>query len=147
MRSAMYSARAWIVQVGFTAPAVTKMLPSMMNRFRTSCATAPLVDDRARRIGPHPRGAHQMPAGRPQRRVDEAAPGPGRGQRLLGARGAEVEHPAAVLAQPILDLRRRDAVAVGELRIEGHAVVLFRKVLADRDQPGHPVDHLAVRRW
>jgi hypothetical protein len=32
----MYSASAWMVLVGFTAAAVTKMLPSMMNRLRTS---------------------------------------------------------------------------------------------------------------
>src|SRR6185503_3877562 len=35
--SAMYNARAWMVFVGFTAAAVTKMLPSTMNRFGTSC--------------------------------------------------------------------------------------------------------------
>src|SRR5690606_28441332 len=34
--SAMCSASAWMVLVGFTAAAVTKMLPSMMNRLRTS---------------------------------------------------------------------------------------------------------------
>ena len=36
MLSAIYSASAWIVQVGFTPPDVTKMLPSTMNRFFTS---------------------------------------------------------------------------------------------------------------
>ena len=34
--SAMWRASAWIVLVGFTPPAVTKMLPSMMKRLRTS---------------------------------------------------------------------------------------------------------------
>ena len=36
MLSAMYSASAWIVEVGFTPPEVTKMLPSTMKRFFTS---------------------------------------------------------------------------------------------------------------
>src|SRR4029077_10774825 len=35
--SAMYSASAWIVEVGFTPPEVTNRLPSTMNRFFTSC--------------------------------------------------------------------------------------------------------------
>src|SRR6185312_15989699 len=34
--SATYSASAWIVEVGFTPPDVTQMLPSTMNRFLTS---------------------------------------------------------------------------------------------------------------
>jgi hypothetical protein len=31
--SAMYSARAWMVEVGFTPPEVTQMLPSTIKRF------------------------------------------------------------------------------------------------------------------
>ena len=38
MPSAIYSASAWIVEVGLTPPAVTKTLPSTIKRFLTSCA-------------------------------------------------------------------------------------------------------------
>ena len=34
--SAIYSASAWIVEVGLTAPAVTNILPSIINKLSTS---------------------------------------------------------------------------------------------------------------
>ena len=50
---------------------------------------------------------------------------------LGGVADAVVEHLPAVVAEGVAHLRGGDAVAVGELRVEGHLVVLFRQVLTD----------------
>ncbi len=45
------------------------------------------------------------------------------------------QHPFTVFAQPVANLRRRYAVRIGQLRIQGHTVDLFRQILtADTNQ-------------
>ena len=55
---------------------------------------------------------------------------------LDSSRCRVVEHLAAVVAEPILDLGRRDPVGVGELGIEGHAILGLREVFADHHHAG-----------
>src|SRR3954453_17464370 len=99
---------------------------------------APLVHHGAIGIGAHARGAEQVPAAIGNRHVEVDVAGAGGGQNLLAARNPVLQHFLAVLADGIVDARRRNAVAVLQDRIEPDAVVLFRKVLADRRR-GEPV--------
>src|SRR4051812_39564681 len=96
---------------------------------------APFVDHGARGIGAHPRGAEQMPAAPGNWIVHADIGGTGGFKNFPAARQSMVHHLPAVGADRVIDLRRRDAVAVLQHGIERDAVVLLGQVLADR---GHP---------
>src|SRR5713101_6239213 len=51
--------------------------------------------------------------------------------RSLSPRDTVFDHSRAVLADRVVDTRRRDAVAIPEHGIERHAVMLLRQILAD----------------
>ena len=53
----------------------------------------------------------------------------------------EAQELPGVLADPVIDLRGRDALVVGEIGVEGHPVVFLRQVLG---APA-PQDAVAVR--
>src|SRR6266702_7641621 len=93
--------------------------------------TAPFVDHGPRRIGAHARGAEQMPAAIEDRVVDAEVCGTRSGEDFLRPRDAVFDHLLAVLADRVIDPRRRDAVAVLQPEIERDAVMLLRQILAD----------------
>ena len=74
--------------------------------------------------------------------------GPGSLQGLLRPLHAVVQHPVRVLAHRVLDLRRRDTVRVGQVRVKSDAVVFFRQVFGhygDTQGVTEPfVEHLVV---
>src|SRR5262249_4246396 len=55
-----------------------------------------------------------------------------RRQDLLRPRDAVVQHAPRIVADRVVDARRRNAMAVLQDRVERDAVVLFGEVLADR---------------
>src|SRR6185295_6556893 len=85
--------------------------------------TAPFVDHGARGIGAHPRSAEQMPTAPRNRIVDADAGGAGGFENLPAARQPVIHHLPAVGADRVVDLRRRDAMAVLQHGIERDAVV------------------------
>src|SRR3569832_415598 len=93
--------------------------------------TAPFIDHGAFGIGAHPRSAEQMPAAIEDRRVDVDVGGAGSFENLLRPRDAMRHHLRGVLADRVVDARRRNAVTVLQHRIERDAIVLLRQVLAD----------------
>src|SRR5260370_29269564 len=117
-----------MVEVGFTPPDVTTTLPSTTNRFFTSW-------DRPHSFTTERSGSTPIRAV-PSRcqAIDTDIGRPGGGKNFPGPCNAVFEHARAVLADRIVDARRRDAMAVLEDGIERDAVVLLRQVLADRRQ-------------
>ena len=99
-------------------------------------AAAPFVHHGARRVGAHARAAHQMPTAIGQRRFVPDVVRTGSPENLAGARHRVIQHAAAVVAERVCDLRRRNAVGVLQHRIERDGVVFFRQVLADRHHAG-----------
>ena len=104
----------------------------------------PLVHHGPRRIGAHARGAHQMPPAVAERRLVTDIMRTRGAQDFAGARHRVVQHTAAVLAQCVVDLRRRDAVGIPQHRIERDGVVRLGKVLADRHHAGAPAEQAAI---
>src|SRR6516225_2553665 len=96
--------------------------------------TPPLVDDRAIGVGARAGGTEKVPAAIEDRAVDADVGRLRRGEDVLRAGDAVLHHPCRVLANPVVDPRRRDAVAVLPHRIERDAVMLLWQVLADRGQ-------------
>src|SRR5258705_3102529 len=94
--------------------------------------TSRFVDYGARRISAHPRRAEQMPAAPGNRIVHADIGGTSGFKNLPAARQSMVHHLPAVLADGVIDPRRRDSVAVLQHGIERDAVVLLGQVLADR---------------
>ena len=143
MLSAMYSASAWIVEVGFTPPEVTKMLPSTMNRFFTSWLRP--QEFTTERAGSLPMRAVPSRCQPPYTtgRTAWMCRAPAAARISLPRVDREVQHAAGVLADGVVDPGRRDAVAVLQHRIERDPVVLLGQVLgADADL--HAVaDHAA----
>ena len=132
-----------MVEVGFTPPEVTKMLPSTMNRFFTSWQRPqPFTTERSGSVA-HARGAEQMPAAVQDRALHADIRRAGGRQDLLRARDAVVHHAQRVLADRVIDLRRGDAVPILQHRIERDPVVLLRQVLADRRQADAAADQFA----
>src|SRR5882757_4481082 len=75
-----------------------------------------------------------MPAAIKDRAIDADIGRPGGGKNFLSPRNAVFEHSRTVLADRIVDTRRRDAMAVPEDGIKRDAVMLLRQALADRRQ-------------
>ena len=71
-------------------------------------------------------------------------PRTGGGQDLLAAGDRVIQHAAGVLADGVVDLRRRNAVAILQHRIERDPVMLLRQILADADR--HAVTDQAAER-
>ncbi len=69
-----------------------------------------------------------------------------RGVQDLFASGDRVlQHPAAVRAERVVDLRRRDPAGVLQHRVQRHRVVRLGQVLADREHAGRVLEHLPIR--
>jgi hypothetical protein len=60
---------------------------------------------------------------------------------FMGASQMEVEHGPGVVGVLVNDLRSRDAITVGEIRVEGEIVALLREILGD-ETPFEPVVEL-----
>src|SRR5713226_9310739 len=75
-----------------------------------------------------------MPACLPESAIDASIGRAGDGKNFLGPRNAVFEHSRTVLADRIVDTRRRDVMAVLEDGIKRDAIMLLRQVLADRRQ-------------
>src|SRR4051812_18460692 len=105
----------------------------------------PFVHHRACGIGAHARGAKQMPAAPGDRIVDAEVGGAGGFENLPAARQSMIHHFATVLADRVIDLRRGNAVAVFQHRIQGDAVMLLRQVLANRGHTKAMAVELAER--
>ena len=137
--SAMYSATAWIVEVGFTPPDVTHTLPSTMKRFFTSWQRPQaFTTERSgsvpiRAVPSKCPGLFDAVARDAEIRL---APAAARISSVLG--NAMLHHPPRVLADAIFDAGRGNAVTVLHFRIQRDAVVLFRQVLAG-DTDAQPV--------
>src|SRR3984893_19094259 len=86
-----------------------------------------------------------MPAAIQDRTIDADIGRPGDGKNFPGPCNAVFEHSRAVLADRVVDARRRDAMAVLEDGIERDTVMLLRQVLADRRQ-AEPVAIKAAER-
>ena len=104
------------------------------------------VDDGSFGVGPHSRGAHEVPTGGRKR---------GFGADVLAAGGCEeffapgdgvVEHFEAVVAQLVMNFWGWNSVGVLEIGIEGDAVVGIGEVLADDDHPRCAVPDVSRRR-
>src|SRR5882762_821631 len=87
--------------------------------------TAPFVDYRTLGIGAHPRGPEQMPAAIGNRRIHADVGGAGGFENLPAPRQPVLHHLGAVLADRVVDPRRRDTVAVLQHWIERDAVMLL----------------------
>src|SRR5260370_15360772 len=72
---------------------------------------APFVDDRACRVGAHPRGAEQMPAAIGNRAIDAEIGGTGGFDDLTAPRQPVLKHLRAVGAAGICHPRRQNALA------------------------------------
>ena len=102
------------------------------------------VDHRGGGIATHARRSHEMPASGSQERIEGDLASAGRFQCLARARDAVIEHAPAVLAQGVRHAGRGDSMAVGERRIEVHAVRRLGQVLADDGDRDRTVEALVV---
>src|SRR6266702_3838323 len=93
---------------------------------------APFVDHRTLGVGANPRRAEQMPAAIGNRRIRTDVGGAGGFENLPASRQPVLHHLPAILADRVVDPRRRDPVAVLQHWIERDAVVLLGQILADR---------------
>src|SRR5579859_7723132 len=73
-----------------------------------------------------------MPAAPGNRRIGADVGGAGRFQDLAAPRQPVLHHLPRVLANGVVDPRRRDSVAVLQHGVERDAIMLLRQILADR---------------
>src|SRR5216684_4280102 len=99
-----------MVEVGLTPPDVTNTLPSTMNRFLTSCDRPHSFHHRTLGVHAHACRPEQMPAAIQDRTIDANVGGASGRKNLLGPRDAVFDHSRTVLADRVVDTRRRDAV-------------------------------------
>ena len=128
---------AWMVEVGFTPPPVTKTEPSMTKRLRTSWLRPHSLTTEVAGLVP----MRQVPS----RWVvedfarDGGGVGAGFAHEFGGTGDTVLHHGGGVGADGVVDARGGDAVAVLQVRIERDAVVFFRQVIAGNADMGAAV--------
>src|SRR6266478_417482 len=133
-----------MVEVGFTPPEVTQILPSTMNRFFTSWQRPhSLTTEHSGSVPMRAVPSRCQPAIQ-DRALDANVAGAGSGENLLRPRDAVLHHLQVVRADRVIDPRRRDAAGVLQHGIERYAIVLLGEVLADRRKTDAMIQELAI---